>query len=185
MSGNLTSTLNKYHEYYAKIVTSNLFDFFCSLVVPFFDPLSFLVQLPINLFLIAILPFRFLICMFIDLQVDFRCVIYNMFPIISALCPLINTTPANCSNYASGCCSTACKSIGSYLPKSVYNFLSYVCTSCPSSQLNYIVCILSYVMAYLDVPILLFITPIFNLLGITPPCLFPTYNCNLYNPFAE
>lgn len=154
---------------------------FCTLVLPVYDPLDFAVQLPINVFLLATLPFRFLFCMLFDTEINFKCVIYNMFPFLSIFCPLLSTQQPHCSQFYYPCCLQSCTPLANSNNPFI-QFLDYVCYNCPQSIFNYVTCVMSYAFLTAITPILILTYPIYEIMNLTPPCFFPQYNCFFGEP---
>lgn len=181
MGQNLSSYAKQLHAYYQSLLSNPVVSLLCTLILPVYDPLDFAVQLPINVFLLSTLPFRFLFCMLFDTQINIKCVIYNMFPFLSAFCPLLSTQPLNCQEFYQECCYQACTNLANS-NNPIISFLTYVCNNCPQSIFNYVTCIMSYTVLDTLSPVLVLLYPIFGIFNITPPCLFPSFNCFLGEP---
>lgn len=177
MTQNLSEYLHELHGYYQRFIYNNGLSLFCNLVLPTPDPLSFAIQLPINVFLLATIPFRFLFCTLFDTQINIACVFFNFFPFISVACPLLSTQQLQCSEFYNQCCLQSCNQIANS-NNPIIKFLVYVCNNCPQSVFNYLFCVASYVFLDVTSPILILMYPIFDLIGQTPPCIFPEFNCS-------
>lgn len=181
MSTSLSTYTSELHQYYQSLLSSPFYSIICDIILPVYDPLDFAVQLPINVFLLATIPFRFLFCMLFDFQINFKCVIYNMFPFLSAFCPLLSTQPLNCQEFYQECCYQSCSNLANS-NNPVISFLTYVCNNCSQSIFNYITCVMSYTFLDAISPVLVLLYPIFGAFQITPPCLFPSFDCFLGEP---
>ncbi len=147
--------------------------FFCNVIVPVDSILDFLANLPVEAFFLLTIPIRFFVCLLLEIfNVNPYCILYNLAFPVSMLCPLVNmNSQLACSTYNNSCClQSNCKSI-------VVPFIQSLCQNCQPSVLNYIFCVIGYVIEVALTPLIFLINPIIASIIGEPICWNPQFNC--------
>lgn len=131
---------------------------YCHLLPPGIDSItSFLVNLPIIIFFIITFPIRYFICLFItEAKVSGLCILYNIFPFISIVCPFLSKVSQSqyCYGSCSGCKTQIQHCIGS---KKTIEYMCNVCAKKYQSVLNAIFCTMGDIVGLMIYPIILLI----------------------------
>ncbi|ALG96863.1 hypothetical protein [Acidianus bottle-shaped virus 3 strain ABV3] len=134
----------------------------CSLLPPVFTNLvDVLINLPIILLYLITLPVRFFVCFLAQLiNVSPWCLIFNLFPMISMVCPFLTASPSEYSCYGNCpyCVSSECVQFPPCF--------SILCTACKYSIFNKIFCDFGVVLLSMIQPLTVLINiitvPIFH-----------------------